>query len=196
MPREEWAHRAAFRPGEESLTSAIAVQAIEAQPAFGQIKPKRGKVLACLNSIWEKTCQLTIGAHKRPRATGEATETLAYRRATLHPERQSTACARPTGLKSAKIPAAPPKRSQANARQHSQEQRSIHARLPNQTTKVAQSPAGRCRLQRRLETILCERPRSTAGLPASSPVPMPCRRRRPRRPRQTLRATRSETMPR
>jgi len=27
-------------PGEESLTSAIAVQAIEASPAFGQIKPK------------------------------------------------------------------------------------------------------------------------------------------------------------
>jgi hypothetical protein len=34
-------------PGEESLTAAIAVQAIEAQPAFGQIKPMRGWVLAC-----------------------------------------------------------------------------------------------------------------------------------------------------
>src|SRR5882724_9947146 len=34
-------------PGEESLTAAIAVQAIEAQPAFGQIKPMRGEVLAC-----------------------------------------------------------------------------------------------------------------------------------------------------
>jgi hypothetical protein len=34
-------------PGEESLTAAIAVQAIEAQPAFGQIKPMRGQVLAC-----------------------------------------------------------------------------------------------------------------------------------------------------
>ena len=34
-------------PGEESLTDAVAVQAIEAQPAFGQIKPMRGKVLAC-----------------------------------------------------------------------------------------------------------------------------------------------------
>ena len=33
-------------PGEESLTAAIAVQAIEAQPAFGQIKPMRGQVLA------------------------------------------------------------------------------------------------------------------------------------------------------
>jgi hypothetical protein len=36
-----------FSPGEESLTAAVAVQAIEAQPAFGQIKPMRGKVLAC-----------------------------------------------------------------------------------------------------------------------------------------------------
>src|SRR6266446_6212801 len=34
-------------PGEESLAAAIAVQAIEAQPAFGQIKPMRGTVLAC-----------------------------------------------------------------------------------------------------------------------------------------------------
>jgi hypothetical protein len=34
-------------PGEESLTDAVAVQAIEAQPAFGQIKPMRGQVLAC-----------------------------------------------------------------------------------------------------------------------------------------------------
>lgn len=34
-------------PGEESLTAAVAVQAIEAEPAFGQIKPMRGPVLAC-----------------------------------------------------------------------------------------------------------------------------------------------------
>ena len=34
-------------PGEESLTAAVAVQAIEAKPAFGQIKPMRGPVLAC-----------------------------------------------------------------------------------------------------------------------------------------------------
>ena len=36
-----------FSPGEESLTAAVAVQAIEAQPAFGQIEPMRGEVLAC-----------------------------------------------------------------------------------------------------------------------------------------------------
>ena len=34
-------------PGEESLTAAVAVQAIEAQPAFGQIKPMRGQVFVC-----------------------------------------------------------------------------------------------------------------------------------------------------
>jgi hypothetical protein len=28
-------------PGEESLTAAIAAQAIEAQPSFGQIKPSQ-----------------------------------------------------------------------------------------------------------------------------------------------------------
>src|SRR5882757_6766976 len=39
--------RGVASPGEESLTAAIAVQAIEVQPAFGQIKPMRGQVLAC-----------------------------------------------------------------------------------------------------------------------------------------------------
>ena len=33
--------------GKKVDPSAIAVQAIEAQPAFGQIKPMRGQVLAC-----------------------------------------------------------------------------------------------------------------------------------------------------
>jgi len=42
-------------PGEESLSAAIAVQAIEAQPALGQIRPMRGQVLAgALNSIFER----------------------------------------------------------------------------------------------------------------------------------------------
>src|ERR1700730_17828851 len=31
-------------PGEESRSGAVAAQAIEAQPPFGQIKPKRGRV--------------------------------------------------------------------------------------------------------------------------------------------------------
>jgi hypothetical protein len=33
-------------PGEESRSGGIAAQAIEAQPASGQIKPPRGQVLA------------------------------------------------------------------------------------------------------------------------------------------------------
>jgi hypothetical protein len=39
------------RPGEESLTGAIAAQAIEAQLPFGQIKPRRGRVVRASNSI-------------------------------------------------------------------------------------------------------------------------------------------------
>ena len=45
--RLSWFARNGRSPGEESLAAAIAVQAIEAQPAFGQIKPMRGQVLAC-----------------------------------------------------------------------------------------------------------------------------------------------------
>ena len=37
--------------GEESLTDAIASQAIEAQPSFGQITPLRGRVVRASNSI-------------------------------------------------------------------------------------------------------------------------------------------------
>ena len=35
-----------FSPGEESRAAAVAAQAIEAQPSFGQIKPLRGRVAA------------------------------------------------------------------------------------------------------------------------------------------------------
>ena len=59
LPREEWANRGPPRglprgvesPGEESLTGAVAAQAIEAQPSFGQIKPRRGRVVRVPNSI-------------------------------------------------------------------------------------------------------------------------------------------------
>jgi hypothetical protein len=40
-----------FSPGEESLAAAIAAQAIEAQPFFGQIKPERGRVVRAPDSI-------------------------------------------------------------------------------------------------------------------------------------------------
>ena len=38
-------------PGEESRSDAVAAQAIEAQPSYGQIKPRRGRVVEALNSI-------------------------------------------------------------------------------------------------------------------------------------------------
>jgi hypothetical protein len=53
------------RPGEESLTAAIEVQAIEAQSAFGQINPIEARCSRALNSILE-TCPRTIGSNKKP----------------------------------------------------------------------------------------------------------------------------------
>jgi hypothetical protein len=37
--------------GEESRRNAVALQTIEAQPSFGQIKPKRGRVVRAPNSL-------------------------------------------------------------------------------------------------------------------------------------------------
>jgi len=41
----------ALPAGEESLTDAIASQAIEAEPSFGQIKPLRGPVVRAATNI-------------------------------------------------------------------------------------------------------------------------------------------------
>src|SRR6266478_3147863 len=38
-------------PGEESRSDAVAAQAIEARPPFGEIKPRRGRVVRAPNSI-------------------------------------------------------------------------------------------------------------------------------------------------
>jgi hypothetical protein len=46
--------------GEESLTDAIAFQAIEAQPSFGQIKPLRGRVVRVSNSILKRSDMANI----------------------------------------------------------------------------------------------------------------------------------------
>jgi hypothetical protein len=51
VPGALW--RGVASPGEENLTAAIAVQAIEAQPAFGQIEPMRGQVLAGIEQHFE-----------------------------------------------------------------------------------------------------------------------------------------------
>jgi hypothetical protein len=88
-------------PGEESLAAAIAVQATEAQPAFGQIEPMRGQVLA--GAEQQETRQLSIGPHKRPRIPSEGIGDLACRKAAPCPrtDRSQRACQRPTGLQSA-----------------------------------------------------------------------------------------------
>jgi len=43
----------AWPAGEESLAAAVAARAIEAQRSFGQIKPKRDRVVRAPNSIPE-----------------------------------------------------------------------------------------------------------------------------------------------
>ena len=69
-------------PGEESLTAAIAVQAIEAQPAFGQIKPMRGQVLACAEQHFGEVPAIDR-LTQEPRIPGEGKGNLAYRKATF-----------------------------------------------------------------------------------------------------------------
>ena len=59
LPREEWANRGPHgagpvgwkAQGKKVDPSAVASQAIEAQPSFGQIKPWRGRVVRTPNSI-------------------------------------------------------------------------------------------------------------------------------------------------
>jgi hypothetical protein len=50
LPREEWA----LAQGKKVDPAAVASQAIEAQPSFGQIKPWRGRVVRTPNSILAK----------------------------------------------------------------------------------------------------------------------------------------------
>jgi hypothetical protein len=45
-----------FSPGEESLTAAVAAQAIEAQPSSGQIKPWIGNAVSAPNNIFGRRC--------------------------------------------------------------------------------------------------------------------------------------------
>jgi hypothetical protein len=54
--------------GEESLTDAVASQAIEAQPSFGQIKPWRGRVVRTPNSILRRR----RGGRRMSRTRGSA----------------------------------------------------------------------------------------------------------------------------
>jgi hypothetical protein len=86
-------------PGEESLTTAIAVQAIEAQPAFGQIKPKRGKVLACLNSILEGDVPAIDRRTQEAQAPRRNNRNPGVQKGgVLHPDRPTTAHAGSPGF--------------------------------------------------------------------------------------------------
>jgi hypothetical protein len=62
--------------------SAVAAQAIEAQPLSGQIKPRRGEVASrAEQDLREKTWRTSMGPHKTFGSAGEGKETLAYRKA-------------------------------------------------------------------------------------------------------------------
>ena len=65
--------------GKKVDPSAVAAPAIEAQPLFGQIKPRRGEVASrAEQDLREKTWRISMGPHKRLGCAGEGKETLAY----------------------------------------------------------------------------------------------------------------------
>jgi len=71
-------------PGEESRSAGVAVQAIEAQPVFGQIRPSRGPVRPRDEQHpQEKTWRMPVVPHKMSDAPGVETETLAQEKAVL-----------------------------------------------------------------------------------------------------------------
>jgi hypothetical protein len=61
--------------GKKVDPSAIAVQAIEAQPAFGQIKPMRGKVLACTEQRSRRRVSYQSVRTRDPGASGKEEKT-------------------------------------------------------------------------------------------------------------------------
>jgi len=63
-------------PGEESLTAAVAAQAIEAQPSSGQIS-QREAVVARRTASSEKTWLTQEVLHKRGGTPGEEKEAVA-----------------------------------------------------------------------------------------------------------------------
>src|SRR6516162_1231896 len=62
-------------PGEESLTAAVAAQAVEAQPSFGQIKPSE-VAWRRSGSPEEKTWRILSEPHKRPAHRAKKRKTL------------------------------------------------------------------------------------------------------------------------
>ncbi len=89
MPREEWANRGPHgacpegwkAQGKKVDPSAVAAQAIEAEPSFGQIKPWRGPSGPRIaQHSREKIWRTSIAAHKRPGFPGVEIETLVERK--------------------------------------------------------------------------------------------------------------------
>src|SRR5271166_3888071 len=77
LPREEWASA----QGKKVDSDGVAAQAIEAQPFFGQIKPKRGQALSCLQQHpREKTWRISIAKNKGAQRTGAEKEPVAQKR--------------------------------------------------------------------------------------------------------------------
>src|SRR5262249_62294071 len=78
--RLSWLARNGRSPGEESLKPAIAAQAIEAEPTFGQLKPSEAARVA----VQQPSLRRRRGGylpHKRPAWWGVEKETPAGRRA-------------------------------------------------------------------------------------------------------------------
>jgi hypothetical protein len=70
-----------FSPGEESRSDGVAVQAIEAQPIFGQIRPSEATCSRALNSILEKGLTDLVERDKGTRSARVEKEYLAEKRA-------------------------------------------------------------------------------------------------------------------
>src|SRR5271165_5350790 len=77
LPREEWASA----QGKKVDSDGVAAQSIEAQPFFGQIKPKRGQALACLEPHpREKTWRISTYENKGAQRTSVEKEPVAQKR--------------------------------------------------------------------------------------------------------------------
>jgi len=64
--------------GKKVFSGAVAAQAIEAQPSYGEINPRRGRVVEALNSILRQKTWLTrVVLHKRSDSSGEEKDAVA-----------------------------------------------------------------------------------------------------------------------
>jgi hypothetical protein len=71
--------------GKKVDPSAVAAQAIEAQPAFGQIKPLRGRVVRAPNSTLGRSVGGRRHLHKTHGIPDAEKETLAHKKDAVEP---------------------------------------------------------------------------------------------------------------